>query len=115
VAHALGRLDEAQQAFETQVQIATELVESYGETGSALELLATGEIRLGYTLVQLGKVDQASAHLSSARRLCQRLTLAFPLDERYKDWLNTLETSVSNHQDNENDGYSPQKIPRGEK
>jgi tetratricopeptide (TPR) repeat protein len=115
VARALGRLDEAQQAFETQVQIATELVESYGETGSALEVLANGEIRLGYTLVQQGKVDQASAHLSSARRLYQRLTLAFPLNERYKAELNTLETSVSDHPDNENNGYFPQKIQRGEK
>ena len=103
VAQALGRLDEAQQAFEAQVQIATELVESYGETGSALEVLAFGEIRLGHILVQQGKVDQASVHLSIARRLYQRLTLAFPHNEHYKTELNILETSVSNHPGDQND------------
>lgn len=85
----------AQQAFAEAIQVATELVENYGETVSALEVLAHGEMHLGLTLTQQDMADQASAHLSRARFLYQRLVLVFPHEERYKSALKALEAAES--------------------
>ena len=87
---AMGRLNEAQQAYAAEVELATDLIASYGETATALEVLAYGEMHLGLTLTQQGLPDQVHAKLQHARHLYQRLGLALPHDQRYKSALKEL-------------------------
>ena len=95
VAQALGRLNEAQQAFEAAIDAAKDLIELYGETAAALHVLAYGEKQLGLTLAQLDQPDQAQPHLAHASRLYQRLAIVLPQDLRYKAALEDLGKSES--------------------
>ena len=95
LAHAFGQLGEARQAYASQVELATELMTTYGETVVALEVLAGGELRLGQTLLQQGLHDDAQPHCVHAHHLFQRLALAMPHDRRYAAALKELEAMAS--------------------
>ena len=102
VASSMGQWEEARQAFESEILIATDLLEGYGETAAALEVLAYGEMHLGHTLTQQGALNQARAHNHRARNLYRRLALALPHDARYQtalDTLNAASTSLPNMTD----------------
>ncbi len=92
VAQALGRLEEAQHAFEMEIQIAQELCASYGETATALEVLAYGHEALGDVLKQTNQGTPANEHHSKARLLYQRLALAMPHEKGYASALKALQT-----------------------
>ena len=70
--------------------MATELIDTYGETVLGLETLAYNACRLGQVLEKLGETAAAQPHLSKARSLYQRLTLAMPHELRYRNLLEEL-------------------------
>ncbi|MDO9201208.1 MAG: hypothetical protein Q7U58_07700, partial [Hydrogenophaga sp.] len=83
-------LDEAQRWFAAEVATAEDLIDHYGETANAMEVLAYGELGWGQALNQANQSAQALPHLDRARRLYQRLALALPHDQRYSAALAAL-------------------------
>ena len=59
-----------------------------------LETLAYNAFRLGQVLEKLGETVAAQPHLSKARSLYQRLTLAMPHEQRYRNLLEELGVNV---------------------
>ena len=90
VARALGQLEDAKTAYAQGEALATELIDTYGETVLGLETLAYNACRLGQVLEKLGETAAAQPHLSKARSLYQRLTLAMPHELRYRNLLEEL-------------------------
>ena len=94
VAQALGQLEDAKTAYAQGEGLATELIDTYGETVLGLETLAYNAFRLGQVLEKLGETVAAQPHLSKARSLYQRLTLAMPHEQRYRNLLEELGVNV---------------------
>ena len=94
IAKALGRLDEAQTAYAEQISIARELLDAYGDSVPALEVMASGEKGLGEVMQQGGAGLAAQPHLRSALDIYQRLALAMPHQAYYAENVQRIEAAL---------------------
>ena len=88
VAQALGQLQEAKTAYAEGEKISLLLIEQFGESVLALETLAYHSARLAQLAdPQLETTQKQQAY---ARHLYERLSLAMPHEQRYKNMLQEL-------------------------